>query len=281
MENDSSTSTASKRRFGKKLYLLAAVIVIAVILIATLLVVPQANANILPLGVKYEVGEKLTYNVTSSSTSSLLANTKTTISQKSTLTLEIQSFDGEKYTISYNSTSEIGSMTESTYHIATVKQADMITFFGLLPVALQSWTSSALDSSNQTNPVLSAEFNQTEAKVGDTWTFPLDKADNSSTTTGQVTVTFKSIENLSVKAGTYKVFRMDITQNSQESRNAPFVDGYYKSGTDFVRQTYLEYGTCKQIQSSFQMNITSQIGTEKNLDLAMSVTSTLSEDLKP
>ncbi len=156
MENVASDSVAPKRRFGKKLYVLVAVIAVVVVLLVSLIVVPQANGNILPLGVKYEIGEKLTYDVTSSSTSSLISNSTTTITQKSTLTIEILDFDGQSYTINYTSTSALGSLTETTSHIVTVKQSDMITFFGLLPVSLQSWVGAAADISNQTNPALSS-----------------------------------------------------------------------------------------------------------------------------
>ena len=81
-----------------------------------------------------------------------------------------------------------------------------------------------------------------------------------------MTVTFAAIQDLKVAAGTYKVFRMDFSENAQEQ--IPSVTGFTsiqqeKMQMQISGQSYLEYGTCKQIQSNLQLNMTTQM--ENNL----------------
>ena len=158
-------SKKSRRHVGKKSMWQPQLFAAIIILTATFFsVIPQSNGNILPLDVKYNVGEKLTYDITTSTTlaSLLTENTTTTVTEKSTLTIQVVSFDGQTYTLNYTTTSSLGDLTETTSHIATVSQSEMITFFSLLPVAIQGAVSEAARTTNQTNPVLSAAFNQTE-----------------------------------------------------------------------------------------------------------------------
>jgi hypothetical protein len=54
-------STGGSKRFGKKLYVVAAIVAVAVIAVA--LLIPQGAATI-PLNVDYEVGEKMVYDTT-------------------------------------------------------------------------------------------------------------------------------------------------------------------------------------------------------------------------
>ena len=74
----------SKRRFGKKkMFVAAAAIAVIVIIVAAVLITPQGNADVLPLGVHY-VGENLTYDVTTSFSSQSI-NSSVTTTSKATL----------------------------------------------------------------------------------------------------------------------------------------------------------------------------------------------------
>jgi hypothetical protein len=274
---DQPTMKAPRKKWlRKKIYLIiAAVVIIAVILGASFLI-PQSNANVVPLGVHYVTGEKLTYDVTSSASAvSQAQNISTNVSSKGILTVEVISFDGQIYTLNYTTTSSTGDLKTVISRVINVRESDMITFFGLLPITLQP----LITTSNDSSPILSAPFNQSEAKVGDTWNITLNMTDSTSTRIGELTVTFKAIQNLSVKAGTYKVFRIDFTQNTQQ--NTEFGNPLYYNNLnfDFSCQSYLEYGSCKQIQSTFQLNMTSQLGTASSYSLFDSVTSTLTQDI--
>jgi hypothetical protein len=269
-----TTQAPSKKRFGKKLYItLAAIIAIAIILAAVLLV-PPSNAEVISLGVHYSVGEKLTYDVTTS-TSMLTegGNSSTNLSSQSTLTVEVLSFNGDTYTLNYTTASALGGYSMTTSHLLEVKETDMVNLLTLLPIALQAYATNI----NSTNPTETAIFNQTTAKVGDTWQIPLTAPGASSAPTPEITVTFAAIQDLSVKAGTYKVFRIDFSQTAtQESQSTPLGLNFVVSG-----QSYLEFGTCKQIQSTLQLNMTSQLSSNINYNTVISYTSTLTKDLNP
>ena len=262
----------AKKRFGKKLYVTIAAIIVIIVIVSAVLLVAPSNAEVISLGVHYSVGEKLTYDVTTS-TSSEIGNSSSNLSAQSTLTVDVLSFDGNVYTINYTTTSALGGYSMTTSHLLEVQQSDMVNLLTLLPVALQQYT-----NDNSTSPVETAIFNQTQAKVGDTWQIPLDTPASTSAPASELTVTFAVIQDLTVKAGTYKVFKIDFSAqtNTQENQNTFLGQNFDVSG-----QSYLEFGTCKQIQSTLLLNMTSSTGNILGTNLAISFTSTLTQDLNP
>ena len=108
--NKSTACATSKRRFGKKLYAVASAIAIIIIGVAAFLVIPQSNGGVLPLGVHYVTGEKLSYDETTSM-SSISGNTSVTTSTTDTLTISVVSFDGQTYVLNNTETSSIGDTT--------------------------------------------------------------------------------------------------------------------------------------------------------------------------
>ncbi len=262
----------AKKRFGKKVYIaISAIVIIAVIVVAVLLV-PPGNADVITLGVHYSPGEKLTYAITTS-TSSQYGNTSTNLSAQSTLTIEVISLNGDTYNLNYTTTSSSLGYSFTTSRQMEVKQTDIVNLLTLLPVALQQYTT------NSTSPMETAVFNQTTAKVGDTWQIPLN-IPGSNSTQMEITVKFVDIQNLAVKAGTFKVFRIDFSQTNpnvqQNSKNLPLNLNYAVSGT-----SYLEFGTSKQIQSTLELTMTSLLGITSNSNTTISFTSTLTQDSKP
>ncbi len=258
----------SKKRFGKKLYItIAAIAAIAVILVASVLLIPQGTADVISLGVQYSAGEKLTYDVTNSM-STQTGNSSSNVSSQSTLTVDVVSFDGQTYTLNYTSVTSEGGYSMTSSQVIAVKSSEMVTVLALLPVGLQL-TDLALNSTS-TSPVMSAAFDQSQAKVGDTWQVPLNTEASSSVPPTNLTVTFKDIQSLTVPAGTYKVFRIDFsaTQNS-----TPLSD----ESLNLSGQSYLEYGTCKQIQSNLQVTIPFNVGTASE-NIVDTFTSTLKQD---
>jgi hypothetical protein len=96
------TGKGSKRRFGKKLYVLAAAILIIVIVSAFMF--SSNSAATVPLSLNYKVGERMVY-ATSGSTviqtynqTNNIPSTRTT-SSNSTLTIDVLGFDGTTYTL--------------------------------------------------------------------------------------------------------------------------------------------------------------------------------------
>ena len=121
---------------------------------------------------------------------------------------------------------------------------------------------------------MTAIFNQSQAKVGDTWQIPLT-ANTNDVTVGNLTITFKAIQDLTVPAGNFKVFRIDFSTNTLRTQSS-----LLNINLDVTGQSYLEYGTSKQIQSNLQLNMNS--GTAiNNYNIAISISSTLTKDVKP
>ena len=264
------TQAPLKKRFGKKIYIAIATVAVIVVILAGVLLVPQSNANVVPLGVYYSIGEKLTYNVTSS-VSSQEANSSTSFDSKGTLTVEVVSLSGDTYTLNYTSTTSILGLTTTTSKLLDVKESDMVNVLTLLPVALQQYATTDV---NDTNPMVTAIFDQSQAKVGDTWQIPLTENANSESI-GNLTVTFKAIQDLTVPAGNFKVFRIDFSTGALGNQSS-----LVNVNLDLTGQSYLEYGTCKQVQSNLQLNM--NLGTNNiNYNIGISITSILAEDIKP
>jgi hypothetical protein len=199
-------------------------------------------------------------------------NSSTNISSDSNLTVDVVSFDGDTYTLNYTSSSIAASYSVTTSQLIEVKASEMVTVLALLPIGLQLFG----ETVNGSSPFLAAVFNQSQAQVGDTWQIPLNTGEPSSAQPENLTVTFKDIQDLTVPAGTFKVFRIDFSTNTPASPSPLSNVNLNLSG-----QSYLEYGTCKQIQSNLQVNISSAIASSPNYNVVDSFTSTLKQDLQP
>jgi hypothetical protein len=168
----------------------------------------------------------------------LTGETQGQLSFNSTISIYVVSLDQETYTLNYTATSTILGTTFSSSELQQVNKTDMASFVALMPIELQTNANSAANIPN--NPFLLSFFNQADAKVGDTWTL------YSNSGVGNLVITLRAIQNLVVPAGTYKVFKIDYsTSGNPNSNNALSISG----------TSYLEYGTCKQIQSTLQVII--------------------------
>ena len=269
----------SNKRFGKKLYVTVAAIIIIAVVIVAIFLVPSSEAEIISLGVHYFPGEKLTYDITISS-SSQIGNSSTNFSTQRTLTVEVVSINGDTYTLKYTTTSSMAGNSTTTSYLMDVKEADMVNLFTLLPVAFQQYPEYAeyVEKTNSSSPLETAFFNQSEAKVGDTWRIPVIFA-VSATPDAEITVKFVAIQNLAVKAGNFKVFKIEFTQTSAQQSQIQFDNLYY---IDVSGESYLEFGSCKQVQSTVQFNMTTSLGVNSGYSSAVTIfSSTLIKDENP
>jgi hypothetical protein len=262
----------------KKLYAALATVLVIVIVVAALIFVPQGNADVISLGVHYRVGEKLTYDITTS-ISTQLNESSSSYAQDSTAIIEVMSFDGDTYRLNYTTITSMLGYHSSTSRIVNVKESEMVTALALLPVEIQGLLSLGASTANLNETgLLTGFFNQSQAKVGDTWTIPLGTT-GSSLVNGEITVTFRAIQDLTVTAGTYKVFRMDLSSQTTPQG----VPSSYGLSYDVSGQAYLESGTCRQIKSELTLNM----GTDSSLSslgsysMAYTFTSTLTDDSQP
>jgi hypothetical protein len=264
-------ASAGKRHVNKRFVVIAAVAAIAIIVVAVFFV-PQGSADVISLGVDYSVGEKLTYALTTSLTTDIL-NASTSLTTDSTLVVAVESFENGIYTLNYTMETSALGYSVKTSKLLEVQESEMITALTMLPIVLQAYASEV----NSDNPLLKALFDKSQAKVGDTWTLPLS-ASGTSGASGELTLTFVAIQDLTVEAGKFRVFRIDFSTNTvQESQSILPSMSVEVSG-----QSYLEMGSCKQIQSTLHMSTgmsSSSSSSSGNLDYTF--TSTLTQDSKP
>jgi hypothetical protein len=294
VSNQPALHSKKFKQFGKKLYvLIAAVIAVAVIVGA--LLIPQGAASI-PLNVNYTVGEKMVYTTTTSLVLNVnnstfpsdegLTSNNMTISGKETL--EVLSFDGEFYTLNNTVT-----MTEENlpFSYSTTEKMNK-TGYSVLFVNLGNTSEEIPDNSLTSNQYLAQLLSKPEVKVGDTITIPYPSLPSNISSniqvTGDLTLTFKGFQDLTVPAGTYKVFRVDLTSNNLSMTIKPSLPSFRNSSAptpttitlnmDLNYQMYLEYGSMRQIESSMQETAGFQ-STTLNYTLSTTTNMTLNQDI--
>jgi len=263
----------SNKRFGKKLHVAVAAIIIIAVVTASIFLMPSSEAETISLDAQYVLGEKLTYDITISS-SSQNGNSSTNFSTQSTLTVEVVSINEDTYTLNYTTTSGTAGTSTATSYLMDVKETDMINLFTLLPVAFQQYPDFA-EYADSNTPIDTAFFNQSKAKVGDTWRIPAT-CTVTATPEAEINVKFVAIQNLAVKAGNFKVFKIEFTRtSSQQSQNQP--DNLEYAGVS--GESYLEFGSCKQVQSTVQFTMTTSLGVNSGYSSAVTTfSSTLIKD---
>jgi hypothetical protein len=266
----------SNKRFGKKLYVTVAAIITIAVVIASIFLVPSSEAEIISLDAHYVPGEKLTYDITISF-SSQIGNSSTNFSTQSTLTVEVVSINEDTYTLEYTTTSSMADNSTATSYLMDVKDTDMVNLLTLLPVAFQQYPEYA-EYANSSSPIETAFFNQSEAKVGDTLRIPAT-CTVTATPDAEIIVKFAAIQNLAVKAGNFKVFKIEFTRTSTQQSQNQFENLEYVGVSG---ESYLEFGSCKQVQSTVQFNMTTALGVDSGYSSAVTTfSSTLIKDEKP
>jgi hypothetical protein len=134
------------------------------------------------------------------------------------------------------------------------------------------------------NSYLTPLLSKPEVKVGDSINVPLPPINPSVGVTGDLTLTFRGFENITVPAGTYKVFRVDITSNDLSMDYNPSISTSRNLAAtmnmDLHYQIYIEYGTMRQIKSAMQQTVSFEsemIQYAMQLDMEM----ILSQHIKP
>jgi len=265
----------NRKRFGKKLYAAIAVAVAAVIVIA--LLIPQ-GAAIIPLSVEYTVGERMVYDATqtmsmqmsnSSIGSALGLGSNNTLTMNSTTTVDVVDFDGEVYTLNYTSTMSLLGKPVSFSYLEKVNKT------GYTTILFSGATEALAPSIGSQDPVLTGILGKPEVKVGDTWEIPVNPNNASVGITGSLVLTFKGIQDITVPAGTYKVFRVDMTSQDIGMQTSAVSTTMSVNG-----EYYVEFETGRQIENNMQMTIQSQVmGVDTSI--TMSATTTLVQHVLP
>jgi hypothetical protein len=280
--NTQNQPTSSAPRHRRRLYAFAGII--AIIVIAMAIFVPPAFSASIELSLNYTVGEKMTYTTTNtvtnqnSNTSINIKSNSTSETINSTSSYEILSFNGANYTIKQTITSEIYGKPLSiplTTNISKTKH-----YSTLLPAGAGMFFNNITG-----NPTLEAYLAKSQAKVGDTWQFPVSTGNSSLGMTGELTLKFLNIQEITVPAGTYQVFVIEMSSSNliaHVSLDNEIISGIMLGNTNLQLngKTYLEYGTCRLIKSELTQEATWQ-ATGINGTTVIYSEKTLVEHTKP
>jgi hypothetical protein len=244
--------------------------VIAVIV--TALLTPRGIA-IIPLSVNYTVGEKMIYNSTETLTIQIYNTTTaagqmgpipSTTSYNSTESVEVVDFDGEYYTLNHTVTIIMEQWSPiSMPFVEIVNKTGFSSYF--FSVGTQQLVFNASSNPFSSYSFVFALLARPEVKVGDTWQVPMSTGNSSFGITGNLTVTFGGIQDITVPAGTYEVFKIDFSSNNlfmsfNFPPNATGTNIFATMNMSISGQKYLEYKTCREIESNIEITHCYQIG---------------------
>jgi hypothetical protein len=183
--------------------------------------------------------------------------------------MDVMSFDGDNYTINETTTTVLNSNSIiSSSSITSVTFVVNKTGYVVGPASMQefsSWFSK-----------FELAFEKNETKAGETWQIPLDVLSTSianATTVfnGNLTETFGDIQNITVPAGTYRVFSVDVSGANltmTTSYASPINETIYQNST-INGLAYMVYGTCRLVEMNLQTNYsTSQNGQLSNASMS-------------
>lgn len=259
MPPPSTTEPVKKSR--KKLYALIGTVAVAAVLIAVLLVsisqVPQGLGQTIPYGVNYNVGENLTYSL------SLTASANgQQVTETGSLTMQIVGFDGENYTINESTNYNVEGSQYSYSYTLIMNKAGQIVGSQNLPSQLQSEYSFIMGS-----PGNSMFLNRTQIQVGQTMQIPINLNNGTMSMSGTENVKVADIENVTVAAGTYKTFRMDISANNFQVTSQGMT-----GSVSLNAHVHMDYNTCRVVEFDAQVTSSSE-GETVNIAVSMALTS--------
>ena len=236
----------SGKKSRKKLYaVVAGLIVVAVI--ATAFLIPQGSSSPTELSLNYAVGEHMVYDTTDVVTNQI-ANTSLAMpgvtnsqSDNSTSTIDIIGSNSENYTINETITSSLFThLPTLTLNVSKASYYDNFMAPGGPDIFYNI----------SSNPTISAYLAQPTVKVGDVWKIPVNTGNASLGLTGEVTLTFAGLQDLTVPAGTYKTMRIEVTSNTLSLHSDGSIIVTPQGMTEQLKGTsYIEQGTCRLIKA--------------------------------
>ncbi len=214
--------------------------------------------EIIPLTIKYVEGEKMTYEV--AMTVNVMGQEQ---SQTATFTLEVLDVEDGVYTVNHTVTAlnETNSLT-----IKFDESGRLVDVHGLSPEQAQIF------SFFVGLPGYGMYFSKEEVQVGESWDVPVDVRTEDFNLTGTIYNEVEETEKLTVPAGTYDAFKLQI-----EPSDLTMV---YVNATAPIQLTvfgheWFEKGTCLLVQSEFDVSVrVSMLGQTITISAAIQMTLT-------
>jgi hypothetical protein len=324
LQEYSELPAKAKKCFTKKLFI-TLVVATAIIVVIAALLIPAGSATI-QLNVNYNVGEKMIYDTTDNTTSLNLPSSSNLQLKNSTVTstgqeiMDVLSFDGQTYTINDTETMSFEGLTGITnvtnpISASTTEEINKTgyeeTFLNFLNTTTEL-PSNELNSNQDLVQLVSAP----EVKVGDTITIPEQSllgniSSPNLEVTGYMTMTFRGFEDLTVPAGTFRVFEVDLASHDvsttmklqmlPEVTPEPTLPLNFSLGNfptlqpvitphpttetitstmNMTEQTFMEVNSLRLIQTTSEITFTDQSPTANSTAVSTSET-TLSQDINP
>jgi len=241
--------------------LLAAVLVISIIGIGVYALLPKGTLDTGTLSVNYVIGEKMVYSSTNSVANQVGNQPIDTITgsppttYNSTTTYEVVGFDGETYRLNLTLFTKIQNSTFDLPAITTTVDKEEW-YHDLLPSMAPQ-----LFNNVSSNPTLEAVL-ANQVNVGDSWTFPVNTGNSSLGLTGELTLKFAEIQQITVPAGTYTALRIELTSSDLILNADPqYLNAIHLNlpnvSLRLTGKAYLEQGTCRLLKSELIQETTS------------------------
>ena len=237
----------------KKRYLAVGLIAVLVVALGVWF---MTRPEILSLKIKYVEGEKMTYEV--DLTVNVMGQEQSTTA---TFVFEVLNVEDGVYTVNHTVT------TLNETHSLTVKFDDsgqLVDVEGLSPEQAQIF------SFFVGLPGYGMYFSKEEAKVGDSWQVPVDVRTEEFNLTGDIYNEIEETEKLTVPAGTYDTFKLEIDPSD--------LTMVYVNATAPIQLTIFGYecfekGTCLLVQSEFDVSLrVSMLGQTVTISVAFQMT---------
>ena len=255
-------SEAVKPRFGKRFVI--GLVALSIIVVASAIMfiqfLPGVRGDAVTLGLDYSVGEEMTYEI-----DMIIEMMGFEVSQEATLKMEVQSFDGENYTIRQTMMVEL---EESSFEMKMNKTGHIVEYLGLPPEFDQTF------SSFFGVPGFGSYFTEEEVKVGESWETPFDVEVPGVDFEGTICYELSEITSVTVPAGSYEALKINIAGSDLHMGGMDFSANWSING-----DIYLEKDTCRLIDVRFDQAITTT-AMNQTVSMEMTIQMQLTEHLK-
>ncbi len=255
----SSEPQVNGKKHDRKLYASIAGLAVVLIVLAALFI-PQGAGFPLELSLSYKIGEHMVYDTTNIVTNQIV-NTSLALS-------------GETNSQSFNSTGTIDVIGSNSANYTINETITSSQFRNLPTLTLNFSKASYYDNfvapggplifyNASSNPTISAYLAQPSVKVGDVWKIPVNTGNASFGLTGEVTLTFAALQDLTVPAGTFKTMRIEVASNtlSLHSDGSSIIKIPGGMTLQLNGTSYIEQGTCRLIKADLtQLTTTNSPG---------------------
>ncbi len=236
-----NTKPAKENKSGKKLWVLGIGLLVIACLAGVLMapqatITPQDSDSLLQLGIKYTVEEHMVYNSTSDGIT----------------TIDILGFDGQRYSLNVTTSGsypKTGGYYTSPTGMPTLTIAKSEYYKNFLPEGQPS-----IFNDVENNPALAAYVTKTSVNIGDVWAIPVTTDNSTYGWIGDIIVKFCGVQNITVPAGSYEAFAIEISSSNlsvqidPDSSTAKGAYGIQNVTYQLHGTTYLEQGTCRLIK---------------------------------